>query len=444
MFQKWLEMKTNINISRCAVGTCILCVLPALAQPEFRPANGPSYRLVSPEEAAKLTLTEKPMALHLRDVTLADALAELSKQSGVSLETSFGADPVTLAKKLSLDLETRSFNEAFSAILDEADVKAKLQRFGSGPSWNVLFNQTEQQNDPPPQSGVGPFQVRVLNVNSNLSKSASPTQSKAVQRSQTNRASINFGFASDPQLVTSEAPRVRITRATDEKGRSLREEDPVRFPTLAVPGRANIRFEGGGLYSIFGVGGNSMEQTSVPLGTLPEDSEKLALLEGVATYVLPSKREKWEVTDVLNAKGASHEFQSGGQQLTLSLKDVQKAGGGVVLDLRVAFPDGNEGGKAPLSSGQLTSGLRLVDAGGQKLMASSISSSVEGNELSVQATYSLARGPRTPFVVRDGKMVPAPLPEAPALAEPLRLFFDIPTEFVQTEVPFSFSDLPLP
>ncbi len=407
-------------------GALLLCALPTLAQPELKPVNGLPYPLVSPEEAGKLALIDRPIILHLRDVTLADALDELAKQSGVSLDTSWGGNPEILGKKLSLDLETRSFNEAFKAILDEADVKATLRQLGGRGAWNVAFNQLDEQSNTL-QSGVGPFQLRLLSLNSNFSKSVTPTSKGETRRSQNNNLSINFGIMPDPQVAVIGASRIRLTRAEDEKGRSLRDETPDRFP---------IGFNTG-----------VQEQVNVQLRSSANGSQKLAHLEGVAVFVLPTKREKWELNDVLSAKDVSHDFQSAGQKLTLTIQRAQKTGDFVSLDMKLSSSGIGNGGDARspvFSFDQLASAVSLVDAKGQKLISRGLSGTGSGTELTVQARFSMARQMRPPLVMQDGKMVPAPPPAAPVLAEPLKLVFDVPTEFVQTEVPFSFADVPLP
>ena len=408
-----------MNISRFLVGALVVCALPALAQPEQKPVNGLPFPLVTPEEAGKLAFAEKPIALHLRDVTLGEALEELSKQSGVALDTSWGGDPEILGKKLSLDLETRSFNEAFNAILDEADVKAVLRQMGGRGTWNVMFNQPDEQNDVM-QSGTGLFQLRVLSLNSSLSKSVTPGNKGAAKRSQNTNLSVSFGMLPNPQVAVVGAPLLRITRAEDEKGRSLSDD---RHNFLGF--------------------GNRGEHSSVQLRPLEDASQKLAHLDGVAVYVIPIKRERWEVDDVLNAKDLSHDFQSGGQKLTLTIQRAQKNGDSVSLDLKLSRPNG-EGRDPSFSFEQLTSAVQLMDAKGQKLVAGGYSGTGGGNALTAQASFGLAPPRRPPFILQDGKRVPAPPPEKLVLTEPIKLVFDFPTEFVQTEVPFSFSDVPLP
>lgn len=411
-----------MNISRLIAGALLTCALPALAQPELKPVNDLPFPLVTPDEAQKLVMPETTIKLHLHDVTLGEALAELEKQSGVALDTWAGAMDVD--KKLSLDLETRSFNEAFKAILDEADVKATLGQFGGRDVWQVMFNQHDEQSDSP-QSGVGVFQLRLLNLSSNSSKSVTPTKTGTAKRSQNNGLNVIFGMVSVPQATILDAPRVRITRAEDEKGRSFGIENPNHYQ--------------------IGFGGGMNGPVSVALRPSTSGSQKLAHLEGVAVYVLPTKRHHWEVDDVTNAKDASHDFLFAGQKMMFSIQNAHQSGNTINLDLRLSSPHkGDNGRNLSFSYALLSSSVHVLDAKGQQLAMSSSGGSRNDNQLTMQAGFS-APGRRTPPVaMQNGKMVTLPTPETPILTGPFKLSFDIPTEFVQTQVPFSFSDVPLP
>ena len=93
---------------------------PVGAQPDpnLKPNNGLLFPLVAPEKVEDLVPLE-PISLHLREVSLGAALRELQVQSGVELDLNVEADRQKLAKTLSVDIQTRSFNEAFAAVADE-------------------------------------------------------------------------------------------------------------------------------------------------------------------------------------------------------------------------------------------------------------------------------------------------------------------------------------
>ncbi len=379
--------------------------LPASSQPEVRPLDGFIIPLVSPEEAAKLGLTEQPIKLHLRDVTLADALDELSKQSGVLLDASGPGGREVLVKKLSLDIETRSFNEAFAAVLDEADVTAKLRKLGDNDVWNLMFGRQEESEAP--ESGRAPFQIRVLGLSSSSNKNVTPSKTKAPLRFGSSSLTLTLDGISDPQLVAIGPPRVRVTRAEDEVGQSLRSENENLF---------NFGQVLGGSRRIF-----------VTLRPPDKSSQKIAHLDGAMIYTFATKREKWQIADVLNAKNTAHTFQSAGQTVVASISSAQKVGGAIQLKIKIqAAAKAGEQRNPLFIIEQWRSWLRVVDAKGQTLVPGSFGGSSNEGELNLEARFS----PTTP--------------DAQVLNEPAKLTFDVPSEFVQTEVPFSFSDLPLP
>ncbi len=406
-----------MNISRFVTGALLMCALPVLAQPvlaqpDIKPDGGPKFPKVSPEDAAKLGLTAQPIKLHLRDVTLRDALGELQKQSSVSFDISWGGGD-NLDKKLSLDIETRSFNAAFAAVLDEADVKARLQRWGGNFTWNVQFGAPEE-NDAP-QAGAPPFQLRATNLTSNFNRYVTPGKTKAVNRGQSETLSVTLALTLDPQLPLTSTPRIRLSRAEDEAGRSL-----LLPPD---PNRANSEY-----------GNGFSQQIDVFLSAPEKGSHTLAHLEGVATYVLVDKREHWEIADLLKTPNATHTFESGGQNVTASVVGAEKKGATLQLEFQLRAPQGadlNEGKNPLFSFEQISSSLHLRDAKGRTLSSGGYSGSGESNGYTLQLRFPLS----APGQAGAG---------ATSLVEPLSLVFDAPTEFVQTQVPFSFSDLPLP
>jgi len=400
-----------MNISRFLVGALVLCALPAFAQPDEKPDAKPSFPMVSPEDAGKLGLTEKPMAFHLRDTTLRDALGELQKQSGVPLDLRWNGG-TALDKKLSLDLETRSFNEAFSAMLDEADVKARLQRWSGNVAWHLEYGERPNESDAP-QSGVGLFQLRATSLNFTLNRTMTLGKIKKGTPSAGESLSATFTFPSDPQLPVVRTPRVRVTRAEDEAGHSVRKDD------------ADRNFYGGGI----------QDRADVALLVPAKTSHKIAHLDGVVTYVLASRNEHWEVPDVLNAKNPTHTFSSNGQQVMASVLSVEQKRGAIEVEFQLTeqgAPNLNDGqsleDRNPIFSFErLASSLSVRDSKGVMRVAEGTSGSGDGNGYTIQLRF------------------PPPVPDtAPTLTGPLTFVFDAPSEFVQTEVPFSFENLPLP
>ncbi len=403
-----------MNISRFLVGALVLCALPALAQPDAKPIDSLPYPLISPQEAAHLGDTKNLIALHLRDVTLTQAFAELQKQSGVMLDTSRGGDEATLSKHLSLDIETHSVREACAAILDAANVTGRLVRLGGSGPLNIIFGAAAHPEiESAPRSGLPAFQLHALNLGPAKERSSDPT----AKLDPKTYLSLKLRFDADPQLLLAGGPGVQVTRAEDEKGRSLQSDKAKDFDRFGYLG--------------LGVAPSSGQEFIV-LGVLPPDSHKLAHLDGIAVFVLSTNQEHWEVPDVLAAKGLTHEFTSTQTPLLVSLNEAEVEGATlrVNMALRLTRGGGDRIRNPLLSSFFLTSFLRVTDAGGHVLEAHNNGSSNDGTEGSARLKFSLPNKPG--------------LDQTAPLQGPFKLVFDLPTEFVQTEVPFSFSNLPLP
>jgi len=411
-----------MNISRFVACALLVSALPAFAQPDAKPGTDLPYPKVTPEDAAKMGLTDKSMQFHLHDVTLSDALDLLQAQSGVPIDKTWSGPNGAFQKKLSLALETRSFSEAFDAILKAADVKAYLQKGYSNKGLSLIFGEDNQFKDAP-LSGTGGFQLRVESIDSVLAKSVFVGRTAGPNRSQTNNFSVSLGFVSAPQLPIVGWPRIRLLRADDDKGRSLRPEQNPPVP--------------GTFY-------NFAQQGPVPLLAPQADAKILARLEGIATYVLPSKHETWEVPDVLNAKNVGHDFQNGGQTLRALVQSVQKAGDKLTVNIRVNGPETKEAAAVPnpfLSFQQIVAAIRLTDAKGRALQQAGYGGNSSGNVYNINANFSLPPSQTPPAIGMDGKPMDD---ETPTFDGPIKLTFTVPTEFVQTQVPFSFHDLPLP
>jgi len=411
-----------MNISRFFTCALLTLALPALAQPDAKPGTELPYPKVTPEDAAKLGLTEKPMQFHLRDVTLSDALDSLQRQSGKKIGNIFSFSDNTLQKKLSLDSETRSFNEALSSILQAADVKAHLETYGSGGQLNLYFGEDINAQDAV-LSGKGAFQLRVRSVDSNLYKIIHVNKTAAPTKNQNSEVNVSVTFVFDPQLPVSGSVNLRLTRAEDEHGHSLLPKENSPLTTR---------------------GYTSATQTQIPLLLPQPDAQTIAHFEGIATYVLASKREKWEVPDVMPAKNVDRSFQSGGQAIRIVVQSAEKTKDGLRINIHVIGPATNKEVALDgplLSSEQISTAMELTDAKGRAWEAAGYSSVLSGNDNNVNVTFWSPPSQTPPVMGMDGQPMDD---ETPKFDGPIKLTFNVPTEFVQTQVPFSFHDLPLP
>ncbi len=398
-----------MNISRLIAGAFFVCALPVLAQPDQRPTNGLPYPVISLEEAAKLGGNDKPIALHLRDVTLRQALEALQQQSGVTLDSS-KATPDTLLKKLSLDLETNSFLDAFKTVLEEAGVKGRLEGVSSRRAFSVVFGASPfALPDDAPQSGVEAFKIFAVSLNSTLSKRVK--LGKTPTHDQELSVNVEMGYELDPLLPVVGNVRWRVSRAEDEKGRSLKSDGMRRFGRFQTNGPLG---QGGFL-----------------LASVQPDSRKVVHLDGAAIFVLSTKSEKWEENDVVNTKNLAHTFRGTSGNISVAITGASQSGNTVQLDIQMTGRFGNAQ-ESEFTPNQIMSALRLVDATGQQLSSSGYNGNGTETTFTVKAKFVLPGDNVLPLEAKDDQ------------TRPIKLILDVPVEFVQTEVPFSFSDLPLP
>ena len=411
-----------MNASLLLLGAVVVCALPALAQPDQKPANGLPYPLISLEEAARLA-DAKPIKLHLKDVTVSAALKELERQTDSRMATPATDDFQLLDKKLSLDIETTSFKEASESIFEEAGVQATLSLWNGTGTWQVTSNDLNGEDGP--LSGNEPFQVRALRSFSQLSKSIS--YGKKAFPQQNDNFNLSMMIVTPPQTPFLGLSHIKVTHADDDQGRSLiqnaQDMNFLRLNMMTPLGR----------------------QLNVPLQTPQPTSRTLSHFEGRVVCLLAKKYEMWEIPDVLDTKDTAHQFNTDGEKVSLLIKPAVLADS-VTLEIQAtSLVDDfqNRGGPGFLNplldTSQYGSMVRLIDANGQMLETNGASGSSTGRETKVQMNFRL---PTQPFEMKDGQMVPAPPP--PALVGPFKLVIKAPTEIVQTEVPFSFSNLPLP
>ena len=206
------------------------------------------------------------------------------------------------------------------------------------------------------------------------------------------------------------ATRFRLTRAEDEQGRSL----------LWV--QKDARFQTNDDKKIW------KNFPAFRLAPPAAGAQKLAVIEGIANYVLPTKYETWTVADLLNTPDATREFGSGAQTIRVLIERARLTDRNLQLEIEVASAqEGGFGGMDnPLfSSEHLSNGLHIEDAKGHRFDIGSYGSTGNDSKLNINISLSPAD------------------PEAVVVA-PLKLTLNAPVNFVQTEVPFSFSDVPLP
>ncbi len=422
---------------------CVLlgCAAVSSAQPDLNAAGNytpiivpkmPPFELplVAPNVVVK-ALIPKPIALHLRDVTLAEALQQLKTESGVEFDIGGEKQPETLAKKLSLDLETVGFDAAFDQIMRAAGARGFLQNNGTNAPERVYYEDVDPYQFLP-RDERGLFVARLRRLNSTLSETVDLNEKPAPTRKERNFLNIFLWTWPDLRLPITREPRVRITRAQDDKGRSLLIEDgePATFD-LSGPTRRGAR---------------STMQEPVAVARPAPDARRLAHLEGVVTWVVPLQTERWEEADLLATPQLRHQFESNGQQIVLTLYSGMSKSELISLRIQADVPATLIEDKTPnplFNKEQLIKSFYLEDAEGYLLRGRDGEGSFTPDRTQFNAyTRPQLTGERNPAFVTPES--PTEKPGQHKIALPVKWVFEAPKNWVKTEVPFAFSDLPLP
>lgn len=201
--------------------------------------------------------------------------------------------------------------------------------------------------------------------------------------------------------------------------------------------------------SNFGYSSSSLNPISLSIALSPNAGKRLARLKGTLRARLVTKTQTWTLPDIMNARNAVLTVIKPDSIERYIVEKVERPEPNQVLvRLRIerkrtpdAPPEPNDAA-ARLNrmraeqnpSDDVFRALKIVDAEGRELGKSRSSSqnsgsisNADGQRVSAQLTFSRTlNGPRS------------------LTGEAAKLVWEIPVEFREIEVPFAFSDLPLP
>ena len=410
----------NLTFPILLAGAVAACGVAATAQTATAQTAANQTKLNAPlvsiAQAQKLALPDD-IQIHLRDVTLRAALQELERQSGLPFDLSdLPADK--LEAKLSIDIDTPAVMRALDAIADEANFKLILEHAQRYDGWHVRENRGGAPTRYTADSVDGSFAARLLKLDVSLFKQLDLDNPKP-ERTQRDNLNVTLELTTDPGWPIGGLPILRVTRADDEKGRSLLA--PPRAPEDAPydPGFADV-----------------WSQKTATLQLLPPaaDAQKIAHLEGEALYMVATKRALWEVPDLLKDKEPTYTFNIGETPVKIKISNARIEDERGSFRIEFALP---EGVSWQSFSGNLysvygvVSWMTMEDAAGTRLVviggggAESFSSYVN---FSSPPNVSSATGQT----------------QVPKLKLPLKFSFAPPTDWVRAAAKFKFDDVPLP
>ena len=421
-------MKTSFLL-----GALLVCAAPLCAQPAdtaAKLANDLPFPLVAPDKAQQLALPA-PLVLNLDNVTLGAALDQLQKQSGVRFATSQANFNKELDTKLSAQINTLSFDQAFNQIVEAAGFHATLQDWGGGSLQMFIYGKDDnpEPKGSPQKSGIGLFEIDLTSLNTNYGKSIDLSNFDTPQRSENHTLSATLTLQSDRRLPVVGSPQVRLTRAEDAQGRSL-------VPQLSEEERNQNRVN---RYNFYSNASYQQQNADIALASPAPNARSLAHLDGVVVYAVVTKTDKWEVPDLLSAPEWTHTFTSPDGTVALKVAatpNTEDDNGGLKVKIEATSSNDDQSYDRvtyPLTQTEpLMAAIRIEDANGVVYHNQGYNSS-GGPITKISTTFV----PEENQPQEEGAAKPQP-------QGPFKLIINAPVEVAQTEVPFAFKDVPLP
>ena len=151
--------------------------------------------------------------------------------------------------------------------------------------------------------------------------------------------------------------------------------------------------------------------------------KRIARLKGSTTCTVIVGTETIEIPDLVNATNVSRDAGT----TSITVRSCRKVGQQYEVNLNVGAQGGVTGVQQFLARGARNGGIRLVDSAGEDLPQQGMRRMTSSNNGRMDVTLTFAE-PRVPQ----------------AAAGPIKLVWQVPTELRDFEIPFEFTDLPLP
>ncbi|CAN5457522.1 hypothetical protein BH09PLA1_BH09PLA1_30300 [soil metagenome] len=377
-------------------------------------AENPSVEARQRAQAAINRINERQVTgaslitLHMKNATLSDVFAEISRQSGSDLQPL----PPELWElrpwpKVSFDFDNQPFWNVMRVVAEQTGIELKAWNndglhliqgapAAAGGRWTV----------------TGPFLITLHR------SSRSQVIDYGAGDSVNSDFALTFSAIAEPKLRVLRASYIaRLDEATDDHGNSLLNKDDDD----------ELRRRSG--LDLAYIGNNAGQWQFTARLSYPKNmGTRLTVLRGSAMVQLQTRSETIEVPNILSANNAARSLGA----MSLTVRDVKKTADRYEVSVMVARdPNRPEAGPDAIDwqrVQQSLADLKIVDEQGRALERISFSSGGTDQSTEVMMSFSAteAGGTRN----RTG--------------EPSKLVWRVATEVKDVLVPFEFKDVPLP
>lgn len=433
MSHKYLSIARKRQLPACALLlSCGCLALACHAQPPDAAPGPKIIERVSLEQAQALVGGPTLITLRFKEAAPRLVWEELLRQANIS---PLGADEWLWKQHeapISVDMEARPLWEAVGELEEKSGLSLY---FGSSRPEPFLAGAEQGAASFPglmgPRSSSGSFRIVAGEITWMQLRSLFLTRRRAEEdargdaaalatTSDWNTRTLSLQVLADPKFSFIRAAEASVDEAVDEKGHSLLTPITVQGVLwLAAPPTASINIARADAANATGAG--------------EKPSRTIARLKGRVRLVFASRIEKWQAPAALNMAPLSHSIMTpeGGEDYfipTIGKGPYGYAMSWTVKGTRVQA-EWKPGQPRPLLRSEaqlmvLNSQLSLIDTEGKTHMAEASNSSggIESHSETVNFSSPAEGGAWTPA----------------------RLVWNIPVEWKEVEVPFEFTDLPLP
>jgi len=291
------------------------------------------------------------ITMKMKNVSPKEVIAELTRQSGVSIKDTFGENGWGQNKTISITLDRQPFWTAVKEICTLTGMS--IQNRGNGDALYFVNGGNDMTG---PTVVDGPFMViaQSINMSSNIQLGQPGNANK--------NESIQFMCFAEPKLQVSQHPyNIRLTEVgTTPASRSwCRISRECTTATILIRSRC----------------GRRRRTWLFPI----RPRKKSWRLRGMMRLLAATKVETIEIPDILNARNVTK--SAGGQSLTV--KNATAKGDEININVTIVVPP--NGGNIGY---QMARNIRLVDAAGNKVGNPGINGSGNMTKLEYQMTFN--------------------------------------------------------